>query len=164
VGDVPKVQAPLPASVLEGSPCDTAFTADQIRFFITASKPANRRDDFATGPKCNWVNADGNGASIAVSYMTKLGGGLDVAYQNTKPQTSRFEPIKVGDYPAVIVELRGTEGLRDQVCGLFVGVRDDLMYSVDMTLGENARKNRVDPCEAAKEVANTVLTNLKGRA
>jgi Protein of unknown function (DUF3558) len=163
-GDVPKVQDPLPASVLDGSPCDTALTTAQVDEFIGPPKPAERDNGFVTGPKCSWFSVDGVSGSMSVFYDTKAGGGLSLDYRNTKPQSSRWEPTTLQGYPAVAFNPRGLDQKVTGTCSISVGINDDLTYGVGMTLGDNARKKGTDSCEAAKDVANTVLTNLKGRA
>ena len=161
--DVPKVTTPLPATVLDGSPCDSALTSAQVVSFIGTPKTPER-DDIATGPACTWFSLDGGSGQIGVYYNTKGPGGLAVTYHNVKPQSERWEPTSLQGYPAVAGTGKGEDQNATGGCNVFVGIRDDLDFGVSLTLGDNARKRGVDSCEGAKDVANTVLTNLKGRS
>ncbi|NKQ58147.1 DUF3558 domain-containing protein [Amycolatopsis sp. K13G38] len=162
--DVPQVQTPLPATALDGSPCDSALTTEQVVSFIGSPKAPDRQDDFDTGPACTWFSADGVSGQIGVYYETKIGGGMNVIYRNLKPKSGRWEPTTLQGYPAVAGTFKGEDQSITGRCDVTVGIRDDLVFAVGLTLGDNARKRGVDSCEGAKDVANTVLTNLKGRA
>jgi hypothetical protein len=159
---VPKVQNPLPASVLDGSPCDSALTTEQVTGFIGTPKAPDRQDTFETGPACTWFSVVSG--QISVYYATKTGGGLNLVYQNTKPQSSRWEPTQLQGYPAVAYTGSKTDDPSiTGSCLMSVGIRDNLTFGVGLALGDSARKRGVDSCEGVKEVANIVLTNLKGR-
>lgn len=162
--DAPTVQNPLPESVLDGSPCDSALTTEQVTDFIGTPDAPGRDDGFETGPACNWHSADGVSGGIAVYYATKTGGGLNLVYQNTKPKSARFEASEIQGYPAVAYTGKNDDPSVTGICLVSVGIRDDLTFGVGLTLGDSARKRGVDSCEGAKDVANTVLTSLKGRA
>ena len=161
--DVPEVSTPLPSTVLGGSPCDSALTTEQVVSFIGTPKTPDRRDDFETGPACTWFSMDGVSGQVGVYYETKLGGGLDVIYRNVKPNSGRWEHTTLQGYPAVAATNKGEDQSVTGGCNVTVGIRDDLVFGVALNLGDNARKRGVDSCEGAKDVANTVLTNLKGR-
>ena len=161
---VPSVETPLPATVLDGSPCDSALTTAQVVSFIGTPKTPERDDTFGTGPACTWFSANDANSQINVYYETKLGGGLDVIYRNVKPQAGRWEPTSLQGYPAVAGTNKGEDQSITGGCNFTVGVRDDLVFGVGLTLGANARERGVDSCEGAKDVANAVLTNLKGRS
>ena len=163
-GGVPKVPSPLPASVLDGSPCDSALTTEQVTTFIGTPKTPDRDDTFATGPACTWFSASGTGGQIEVFYDTKVGGGLNVVYLNLKPKSGRWEPTNVQGYPAVASTNKGEDQRITGGCNVTVGIRDDLTFGVALNLSDNARKRGVDSCQGADDVANTVLTNLKGRS
>ena len=162
-GGVPKVPSPLSASALDGSPCDSALTTEQVTTFIGTPKTPERTDDFATGPRCTWFSA-GSGGQIGVFYETKIGGGMDVIYRNVKPKSGRWEPTTVQGYPAVAGTDKGMDQSITGTCNVTVGIRDDLVFGVGLSLSDNARKRGVDSCQGAEDIANTVLTNLKGRS
>ena len=158
--NAPKVQTPLPATVLDGGPCDTALTMEQVVTFIGTSKAPQSDDSLPTGPVCTWANASGAGGQIE----TKIGGGWSVAYRNLKGNSDRWEPTSLQGYPAVAATNRGEDQSTTGQCDVTVGIRDDLSFAVSLTLSNNARERGVDSCGGAKDIANTVLTNLKGRS
>lgn len=161
--DVPKVATPLPASVLDGSPCDGALTTEQVAHFIGTAKTPERTD-ITAGPACSWLSSDGVSGGITVYYQTKTQVGLAYDYRTNKPAASRWEPTELQGYPAVALVLKGNDQSVSGTCTFSVGIRDDLAFSAGVTLGDSARKRGVDSCAAAKDIANTVLTNLKGRS
>jgi hypothetical protein len=158
--DVPKVQNPLPATVLDGSPCDSALTTEQVTSYIGQPKAPDRQDTFDSGPACTWFSM--NSGQIGVYYLTKWGGGLDVAYTQ-KSQMNPWEPTTIQGYPAVAYANKDIAQSVSGACNVTVGIRDDLAFGVGLALGDNARERGVDSCAGAKEVADAVLTNLKGR-
>ncbi|MFD9895584.1 DUF3558 domain-containing protein [Amycolatopsis sp. NPDC059027] len=161
----PKVQNPLPAKVLEGSPCDTSLSADDVKEFIGAPDPAKPDNSAALGASCSWHNAAGNGASIDVGYQTKLKGGLGAAYSNVKPDAVRWvEPSPIQGYPLVGYLSANSNGLEKSECVLVVGISDDLTYSVGLFLSDSAKRKNIDPCTAGRDVADRVLTRIKTRA
>lgn len=161
---VPKVQNPLSPSALDGSPCDSALTVQQVTAFIGTSDAPIRNDAADTGPACDWHSSSGISGQISVYYDTKAGGGLGPLYQNTKPQASRWEPTQLQGYPAVAYSTKNFDQSSTGMCLVDVGIRDDLSFGVALTLGDSARKRGMDSCDGATNVANTVLTNLKGRS
>ncbi|MFD8497646.1 DUF3558 family protein [Amycolatopsis sp. NPDC059657] len=163
--EVPKVQNPLPAKVLEGNPCDVALTPNDVKSFIGTPDPAKPGEN-VLGPKCDWDNAAGSGAGITVFFHTKDNGGLALTYKNIKPKAARWvdnlQPVQ--GYPIVGYLAPGDNpGVRDN-CHLDVGISDTLTYSVDLQLGDSARNKGIDACEGGRDVADRVMTNIKGRA
>ena len=162
-GDVPTVQSPLPAKVIDGSPCDTALTTADLSKFIGAPDPG-KPGDTPLGPRCFWSNASGNGATTTVFYQTKSN-GLSDAYQNVKPTAVHWEELEaVQGYPAVGYRAAGdvdTAGVDH--CQVVVGISNSLAYSVGITLSELAKSKHVNPCTAGRNIADQVLTNIKAR-
>ncbi|HVW40579.1 MAG TPA: DUF3558 domain-containing protein [Amycolatopsis sp.] len=164
LANAPKVPMPLPATVLDGSPCNSALTMEQVVTFIGTPKAPQSDDTIPTGPACTWSNASGAGGQIGVNYETKIGGGWSAAYRNLKGNSDRWEPTTLQGYPAVAATNRGEDQSITGRCDVTVGIRDDLSFAVSLTLSNNARTRGVDSCEGAKDIADSVLTNLKGRA
>lgn len=162
-GEAPTVQNPLPASVLDGNPCDSALTTEQVASFIGTTK-APQRSDIATGPQCTWFSVDGVSGQISVYYNTKAGGGLNATYRNVRPDADRWEPMTLQGYPAVATAQKGLSQSTTGACNAFVGISNDLTFGVGLVLGDNARERGVDSCAGVQKVANAVLTNLKGRS
>ncbi|MFJ9782168.1 DUF3558 domain-containing protein [Amycolatopsis sp. NPDC101161] len=159
----PKVDNPLPAKVLDGSPCDSAITAEQVKGYLGQSDAPQPKDS-ELGPYCEWSSTSGSGAGILVGYETKTGQGISLTYKNVKPKAKRWvddlEPVQ--GYPAVGYVDVGTADNR--TCVITVGVSDELAYSVSLTLGDKAAGEGKDACQLGRGVADTVLTNLKARA
>ncbi|WP_297548007.1 DUF3558 family protein [Amycolatopsis sp.] len=48
-------------------------------------------------------------------------------------------------------------------CRVFVGIRDDLVFTVGMFISQGAASKGIDACTAGRDVADRVLTNIKAR-
>ncbi|SDU56388.1 Protein of unknown function [Amycolatopsis keratiniphila] len=159
------MQNPLPAKVLDGSPCESALTPEQIKTFISEPKPADPSTD-ALGPACDWSSASGSGAGFSISYQTKSDQGISLPYQSVKPKTARWlELDPIDGYPAIgYANNVGVSKDDKKFCVVVVGVSDQLAYSVSLGLGDKAYREGKDSCELGRDVAAEVLKNLKGRA
>ncbi|MCR6489531.1 DUF3558 domain-containing protein [Amycolatopsis sp. OK19-0408] len=159
----PEVGNPLPATVLDGSPCDSALTAEQVTGYLGETR-APKPDDTVLGRTCDWNSSSGSSAGILVGYDTKTGEGLSLPYKNEKPKAKRWvddlEPIQ--GYPAVGYVDTGTTDNR--TCVIVVGISDELAYTVSLSIGDSAVQAGKDTCQLGRGVADTVLTNLKARA
>ncbi|HWD07332.1 MAG TPA: DUF3558 domain-containing protein [Amycolatopsis sp.] len=155
----PKVEHPLPASVLAGDPCQYALTSDQLHQIFGITPQGKRNDTSGLGPACDWVDSD-TGAAASVNYVTDTHQGLSGVYANTKPQVRLWQVLPaIQGYPAV-----GHSSSDDKdFCQVSVGIRDDL--TVDVSLGlSSAKVGTADPCTTAARVADFVVTNLRQRA
>ncbi|WP_410637678.1 DUF3558 family protein [Amycolatopsis sp. lyj-346] len=158
--DVPAVPNPLPAQALEGSPCESALTTSQVSHFLGQPTPA-KPSDTELGPMCQWSSASGSGAGITVAYQTKSERGIGLAYENVKPKAARWQPLEpVQGFPAVAY----TNTDDNRACVIVVGVTDQLAFSTALTLGDKSAAEGKDCFDAAPDVADAVLTNLKARA
>ncbi|UMP02861.1 DUF3558 domain-containing protein [Amycolatopsis sp. EV170708-02-1] len=156
----PAVQNPLPAKVLDGSPCDSALTPQQLETFIGEPSPGKPSTD-ALGAACRWSSASGSGAGFTISYQTKSDQGISLPYKNVKPNAARWVELEpIDGYPAI-----GYTNIQDDNgCAVVVGVSDQLAYSVSLSLGDKAAQQGKDGCALGRDVASEVLKNLKGRA
>jgi uncharacterized protein DUF3558 len=159
----PKVDNPLPAKVLDGNPCDSALTAEQVQGYLGRTDPPDSKDS-ELGPTCDWASDSGSSAGIFLAYETKTGQGISLTYKNVKPKAKRWvddlDPVQ--GYPTVGYVAVGTTDNR--TCVIVVGVADDLAYSVSLSIGDSAVQAGKDACQLGRGVADTVLTNLKARA
>lgn len=157
----PKVEKPLPGSVLSGHPCDGALTAAQINEIFRMQPPGVHTDIPALGPECKWLNED-TGALVQVLYTVKAD-GLSAVYANTKGLAKVWRPIpSVQGFPAVAHSTSSDQGKEDN-CQVSVGITDE--YTVDASVGlGQSRVGKQDPCDAATQVAGMVVTNLKQKA
>ncbi|MCR6489530.1 DUF3558 domain-containing protein [Amycolatopsis sp. OK19-0408] len=155
----PKVENPLPAKVLDGSPCDTALTATQVSDVLGDTGQGKSQDE-ALGPLCQWDSSSGSGAGLTVGYDTKSDQGISLSYKNTKPKSTLWKELEpVQTYPAIAYGDQSDKRL----CNVVVGVSDELTYGVTLTLGDKAAADGKDACELGRTVADMVMTNLKAR-
>ncbi|RJQ82743.1 DUF3558 domain-containing protein [Amycolatopsis panacis] len=155
----PKVDHPLPASVLSGDPCQSALTSDQLAQ-ILGTVPQGKPDSIdGLGPSCDW-HAD---ASVSVSYVTQDHQGLSAVYRNAKPQTSvwRVFPLIQG-FPAVGYVSK--ESKLGDICTVSVGIADNVSFDAGLILSRARKEAHADPCELAARVAGMVATNLRQKA
>ncbi|PNE15556.1 DUF3558 domain-containing protein [Amycolatopsis sp. BJA-103] len=153
----PKVQNPLPATVLSGDPCVDALNSEQVTAALGVSVQG-KREKMATGPFCSWANSSpASGAQITVGYDTSTHTGLSSVYQNTKPQSNTWKELSVEGFPAA-----AHDSAQDH-CHISVGLADDLSVQVGGFLSR-AKTGELDPCEAAAKVAGAVVTTLRQKA
>ncbi|MFB9931069.1 DUF3558 domain-containing protein [Amycolatopsis halotolerans] len=159
----PKVENPLPDSVLSAHPCDSALTPDQVGAALT-QKPRGEHDDKPElGAQCHWINSD-VGAGVSVIYVTKVTDGLSAVYANTKPQSTVWRPLSpIQGLPAVAHSTYSTEGSKS-FCQVSVGISDKYTVGVSVNLSPAKVGAQHDPCDAATQVAGMVVTNLKQKA
>ncbi|GAA3588034.1 DUF3558 domain-containing protein [Amycolatopsis ultiminotia] len=158
----PKVDHPLPASVLSDDPCQEALTPAQLKEIIGIAPQGEHKDTAGLGPSCDWHNSDA-GSLVTVSYTTESHAGLSGLYQNTKPKSQVWRELPlIQGFPAVAAVAIGSD-LTDQFCQVSVGIRDDLSFDATLVLG-NANRGKADPCELAPRVADMVVTNLRQKA
>nr|WP_154676393.1 DUF3558 domain-containing protein [Amycolatopsis benzoatilytica] len=159
----PKVEHPLPESVLTGQPCQDALTSEQLtQIFGTA--PQGKPDILAgIGPECKWDNLD-SGAGLSVFYVTQTHEGLSGLYQNTKPQAKVWRELPpIQGFPAV-ANSTFSSGTQTGFCQVSVGISDALTVDASLTPSDAKRASGADPCELSARVADMVVTNLKRKA
>ncbi|WP_409183339.1 DUF3558 domain-containing protein [Amycolatopsis sp. VS8301801F10] len=159
----PKVDRPLPPSVLSGNPCHDALTPEQIKEILgTTATPPKPENISATGPSCRWGNLE-SGAGLNVFYDVRTRQGLSSVYQNTKPKTTTWRPLPpIHELPAVAWSIYTGIGLDDS-CDVSVGIADDYTVDAALNLGRG-KAGKADPCELTAKVADMVIGNLRQRA
>ncbi|MGW4490132.1 DUF3558 domain-containing protein [Amycolatopsis sp. NPDC004368] len=158
----PKVEHPLPASVLSGDPCQEALTAKQLDALFGTAPQSARNDAAGLGPACHWNNSD-TGAALDVSYVTQTHEGLSGVYQNTKPQVSVWRELQpIQGFPAVAHSSESADSPHI-FCQVSTGIRDDLSFDVSLSLS-SAKIGKADPCDVADQVAGMVVTDLLQKA
>lgn len=163
--DIPKVQNPLPAKVLDGDPCQTALTSSQISSYLGDNTDAPKSGSNGFGLKCTYNNKI-TAAGFDVNYETKAGGGIDLAYRTVKNTGKRWVVLDpVQGYPAVgYVTEYLVPSQPKRTCVVVVGIRDELDYSVALVLGDQGGAQGKDACTIGRTIADGVMTNLKARA
>nr|WP_084470449.1 DUF3558 domain-containing protein [Amycolatopsis benzoatilytica] len=159
----PKVQDPLPDSVVSGHPCDGALTSAQVEKLLSKELPGDHDDQAALGPQCHWINSD-VGAGVSVLYATKVSDGLSAVYSNTKPQATVWRPLPlIMGLPAVAHSTYGNGGSKS-FCQISVGISDRQVVAISVNLSPAKVSSNTDPCEAAGKAADMVIGNLKQKA
>ncbi|GAA3554179.1 DUF3558 domain-containing protein [Amycolatopsis ultiminotia] len=158
----PKVEHPLPSSVLSGQPCQEALTSGQLTE-ILGMVPQGKPDTLpGIGSKCDWSNLD-SGAGVTIYYGTLTHQGLSAVYQNTKPQAKVWKELPpIQGFPAV-AHSTFSSGTDTGFCAVTVGVSDELTVDASLTLSD-AKQGKADPCELTARVADMVVTNLRQKA
>jgi hypothetical protein len=160
----PSVRSPLPATVIAGSPCDTALTKANLEEFLGTGVGAPKPGEDETGLTCRWSNLD-SGAGFTVAYQTKLDGGLRLAYKNAKPDAAHWEELQaIQGFPAIGYLASGEDPNDKGLCQVVVGISDTLSYAIGISLSQSAQANGREACGAGRDVADKVMTNIKGRA
>ncbi|MFE3780313.1 DUF3558 domain-containing protein [Amycolatopsis sp. NPDC059090] len=158
----PKVENPLPASVLAGHPCDSAFAPGQVGHILGKELQGRHADNGSLGAQCHWVNS-GSGAALTVLYVTEASDGLSALYANSKPQSTVWRPLPaVRGLPAVAHSAYGPKGDKS-FCQVSIGINDQHDVDVSVTLS-SAKVGEVDPCDVTAQIAGMVVTNLAQRA
>ncbi|PFG47412.1 uncharacterized protein DUF3558 [Amycolatopsis sulphurea] len=159
----PKVERPLPASVLSGPPCQEALTSDQLKQ-IFGMVPQGKPDTLpGIGPECDWSNIDA-GAGLGIYYATQPRQGLSGLYQNTKPRSKLWRELSpIQGFPAV-ASSSVSAGDKNGFCQVSVGITDESSVDVSLTPSDAKLAAGVDPCVLSERVAGMVVTNLKRKA
>ncbi|PFG47101.1 uncharacterized protein DUF3558 [Amycolatopsis sulphurea] len=158
----PKVERPLPASVLSGDPCQEALKPDQLEQILGNAPQGERHDNPALGTACNWIN-DTTGATVGVGYTTKVHDGLSAVYQNTRPLSSVWREFpSIQGFPAA-AHTTISSGTQGGFCQVSIGISDSLTVDASLIL-RRAKVGKADACELAPRVADMVVTNLRKKA
>jgi hypothetical protein len=159
-GGAPKVDHPLPVSVISGDPCADGLTSQQLTQIIGIA-PQGKPSSDNVGATCNWVNSDTN-SHVTVAFDTKDHTGLSGFYENTKPQAVVWKPLPaIQGFPAVAHVSTGNDS--KDFCQISIGIADDLSVDVTIRLSD-AKVGKADPCEMTGRVAEMVITNLRQKA
>ncbi|HWD00860.1 MAG TPA: DUF3558 domain-containing protein, partial [Amycolatopsis sp.] len=155
----PKIESPLPASLIQGDPC-AALTPAQVDSLFT-NKPT--RDDAAkdTGAakSCGWHDID-RGSLIGIQFVYAWKHGLTDVYAT---QGRGFFKVlaPVQGYPVVAY---GPSDLRSKgMCNVAVGIADNAAFEADVQFADSA-VGTGDPCDDARKVADLAVTTLKASA
>ncbi|MGW7534619.1 DUF3558 domain-containing protein [Amycolatopsis sp. NPDC054798] len=158
----PKVENPLPDSVLSTHPCDSAFTSEQVSKVLGKAIQGKHADNASLGAQCHWVNSD-SGAILTALYVTKISDGLSAVYANSKPQSTVWRPLpSVQGFPAVAHSAYGPQGDKS-FCQVSIGISDQHDVDVSVTLSPS-KVGTTNPCDVTAQISGMVVTNLKQKA
>ncbi|WP_216209396.1 DUF3558 domain-containing protein [Amycolatopsis aidingensis] len=162
-GDVPQVTQPLDASRYVNDPC--GLVPSPVLTGLGYTKPGDAKtskaDQMLAGPSCGW-HVRGKMESLSVGLQTGnrdagAGGlaGLYAAFQDG--QFGYYESAEpIDGYPAAYAD--GSDGRPRGYCRLWVGIADDLTF----TVGASGYDTEQNSCGTARQVASAVLDTLKG--
>ena len=158
-GSAPEVANPLPRSVIQQDPCAT-LTPAQVDQLFTKSKPTGEASDTGAAQACSWSDTE-RGSIATVQLVYAWTNGLDTVYSK-RNEAALFEELEpVQGYPTVAY---GPTDDREQgMCSVAVGVADDAAFEADASLPDSSI-GKADPCDAARTLANHVVTTMKGQS
>ncbi|WP_103350646.1 DUF3558 domain-containing protein [Amycolatopsis sp. CA-128772] len=156
--DVPKVVQPLDTARYEQDPC-AALTKDQLAQLRITISP--EPDPSNLGPGCDWNAFDEVGFRLDSKLLTS-GSNLANIYKLQKQgEWSYFKAIAdVSGYPGVLVD---DDNPPKNTCQLMVGLRDDLVYSVQISVSPDSQING-DPCPTLQKVGEMAVSTMKAGA
>ncbi len=157
--NVPKVSVPLDPSAYLPDPCKVVPESLMTELgFTKPGKPNVNTSTSTGGPSCAWLaGAKGNTVAILTGNRDRGAGGLVTIYANKGALYAFVEPAPdVEGYPAVYAQ--ATDHRSRGECGIFVGIADDLVFTVHNT----GYQGEQDSCAAAQKVAAAVVKTLKG--
>lgn len=156
----PPVDNPLDITRYKQSPC-TALTQAQIDGFLGPGVPPKTDLEAPAGPDCTWDKPGGTHAGVAVIFTKITQDGLTAIYRNKGATYPFFLPLDpVQGYPAVAYGSKDERSDRGR-CHLAIGTNDHSTIDVAAYLGEQFIGKK-DPCAAAHDVADAIITNIKG--
>lgn len=156
---VPKVAKPIDTARFEKEPC-AALTPDQLAQLAITTAPKPDLES-KLGPGCVWDAFDEIGLTVDGTLLT-VGSSLTTLYkQHEQGQWPLFEPIDVAGYPGL--KMDSLDAQPKGKCGVSVGVRDDLIYSVQVSISSKS-KDYEDPCSPALKAAELAVSTMKAGA
>ncbi|WP_081193213.1 DUF3558 domain-containing protein [Saccharomonospora piscinae] len=157
VAGVPTVDDPLSLDAVLDEPC-LSLTDEQIVQYLGDDTTEEVDTAVSSGPACSWNSGMRSDAEIAITYPRITDEGLTALYRNRNDTEFFYEREPVGGYPAIsygIVDSRD-----DGECLVTVGTSDSDYVNVRVYLGRGS-VGRLDPCDAAHDVATDVIANIK---
>lgn len=146
---------PLDMSQTIKNPC-TMLRADQLAQFHLA---APGTPSGATG--CAWTPTDDELPGYQAS-LTIGGDGLTAIYAE-RARLAVFQPTTVSEYPAVRTAA-SKAALSAGRCTVDVGVANDTLLSVNVTVPAADQADYTDPCDPASQLAAAIIANSEGQA
>ncbi|MEQ0563057.1 DUF3558 domain-containing protein [Amycolatopsis sp. NEAU-NG30] len=158
--NVPKVAQPLDTARYEKEPC-AALTVDQLSQLGITTQPKPDLES-KLGPGCEWNAFDEVGVTLHATLLT-AGSSLAKLYkQHEQGQWPFFEPVSdLSGYPGVLLD--SLDAQPKGKCQIGVGVRDDLVYSVQVSVDPES-KNYSDPCPVVRKAAEMAVSTMKAGA
>jgi hypothetical protein len=118
--------------------------------------PANETK--STGPSCGWTDS-AIAFSFGVTLLASNTNGIGAAYAK-KGQAAYFEPLTIQGYPAAFFSPFRKDDRPVGDCGIVVGIADNLEVDILVQAVRDPQKSQA--CQLAKQVADAMITTLKG--
>lgn len=152
----PKVGDPLDTTRFQQEPCATLTKAQAADLNLPAT---GEPTDIVGGVGCEWDNRDTRGYAL-VGFVTSNSKGLSNVYaSNERGEYSYFNPLPdINGYPGVVAHIEDSRSRG--ICGVFVGVTDELVVDIAVKLSA-ANVGNADPCEVVVDVAGMALQTMK---
>ncbi|GHF48985.1 hypothetical protein FHX82_001243 [Amycolatopsis bartoniae] len=157
----PKVPQELDPSSYLGKPCSIVpqQTMSQLGFPDPGVPNTTSQTAITGGPACDWYMPDSSKSihvGIQRSSSGNDNGGIAKILSLNGSLFSFAELTDVSGYPAAYAD---TQDDRPKgACTLWVGIQDDLTFSVATDRYSGAQ----DSCDTAKQIAASVITTLQG--
>ncbi|CAM2876252.1 DUF3558 domain-containing protein [Saccharomonospora xinjiangensis] len=153
----PPVATPLLVDHFLDEPC-TSLTKKQIAGYLGKDTEVELDTEYSSGPSCSWYSDLRSNASISITYPQLSDEGLTAIYRNRNKAAYFTEMDSVDGYPTIA---SSTIDNRDEgECLVTVGTSNSDYVNIRVYLGDGS-VGKVDPCEAAHEVATAVIGNIK---
>jgi hypothetical protein len=154
---------PLDMTHAAGQPCALARPDQLAQYHLTANGTALELPSTPghTTPSCGWIPT----TTALPSYQAGVdttSGGLAALYHH-RTQIPVFQPTSVSEYPAIHTAA-STTALTHGQCTVDVGVANDTLLIVRVTVPNPAALDYPDPCPDADSFAATVIANSEGQA
>ncbi|WIX83300.1 DUF3558 domain-containing protein [Amycolatopsis carbonis] len=156
---VPKIEAPLPASLIQGDPCAALTSAQVDGLFTNTPTRDQAAKDTGAAKSCGWHDID-RGSLIGIQFVYAWKHGLaDVYATQGRGFFKVLAPVQ--GYP--VVAYGPTDDRSSGACGVAVGIADNAAFEADVQFA-NSAVGKGDPCDDARKVADLAITTLKASA
>lgn len=157
---VPKVANPINTARYEQDPC-AALTGEQLqKLNITTQPKADLSNKL--GPDCTWNAFDQIGLTVGATLLTAGSSLVNLYKLHEQGSFPYFQPVAdVSGYPGVLLD--DLDAKPKNMCGMSVAVRDDLIYSVQVTIDPDKEEAK-DPCPVAQKIAEMAVSTMKAGA
>ena len=153
----PTVADPLDITRYLDQPC-VSLTPEQTTEYLGDDVRVRPKTGRSAGPSCAWNSDMRSDAQISVTYPRLTDEGLSAIYRNKDRQAFFHEVAPVNGYPAV--SHGGLDNRGQGECLVTVGTSNSDYVNVIVYLGKGSA-GKLDPCEAAHEVATAVVSNIQ---
>ncbi|MCI2421698.1 DUF3558 domain-containing protein [Saccharopolyspora sp. K220] len=154
----PKVENPLDTTAFHRNPCGL-LTPDQLRQLGFDAPGVQKESGGTPPPSCRWDEGPA-GPALEVQFVLLNDAGLSTTYERRDQFAFWQEVPPIDGYPAVVLDARGDPRFAYGSCPLYVGVTDQLEFSIFGSVFGDQR-GKVDPCELTRQAAALMLQTMK---